>query len=107
MGLNFTRDGLDRFGKRLTRYVEGWLGLEVYGFVGIEKDEEVGDRYYLHITLDGEYIPEDVVGKLNKEFGVEGFRYNDWDKEFVCTVTREGLRKLYTLCKMLGVEVFV
>lgn len=37
-------------------------------------------------------------------FDVDGFRYNDWDKEFVCTVAREGLSKLYTLCKMLGVK---
>lgn len=104
MGLNFTRDRLDRFGKSLTRYVEGWLGLEVYGFVGIKKDEEVKDRYYLEITLENKYNRKEVIRKLNKGFDVDGFRYNDWDKEFVCTVTREGLRKLYTLCKMLGIE---
>ena len=104
MGLNFTLDWLCHFEIILTRYVEGWLGLEVYGFVGIWKDKEIKDRYYLRITVDGEYIPEEVVRKLNKGFDVDGFRYNDWDKEFVCTVAREGLSKLYTLCKMLGVE---
>lgn len=104
MGLNFTRDRLDRFGKSLTRYVEGWLGLEVYGFVGIKKDESERDTYYLKITVDGEYIPEEVVGKLNKGFDVDGFRYDIWDEEYICIMNREGLRKLYTLCKMLGIE---
>lgn len=104
MGLNFTKDGLDRFGKRLTRYVEGWLGLEVYGFIDIRKDEEVRDRYYLEITLENKYNRKEVIRKLNKGFDMDGFRYNDWDKEFVCIVDREGLRKLYTLCKMLGIE---
>lgn len=104
MGLNFTRDWLDRFGLRLTRYVEGWLGLEVYGFVGIEKDEEVRDRYYLHITLENKYNRKKAIKKLDKGFDVEGFRYDDWDDEYICIMNREGLRKLYTLCHVLGVE---
>jgi len=104
MRLNFTRDGLDYFGMRLTRYVEGWLGLEVYGFVNIRKDEGVRNKYYLKMTLENKYNREEVIGKLDKGFDGDGFRYDDWGDEYICTMNREGLRKLYTLCKMLGVE---
>ena len=102
--MNFTRDGLDHFGMRLTRYVEDWLGVDVYGFVDVKKDEDIMNRYYLLITVEGKYNPEEVVGKLDEGFGIGGFRYNEWKKEFECIVKREGLRKLYTLCKLLGVE---
>ena len=101
MGLKFTGDGLDNFGYKVTGYLEDWSGLNVCGFVEIRRDLGLRNTYYMEMSIKCGNTVE-MVGKLNRELGVGGFEYVDG--KYRCKMTREDLRRMDTLFRVLGVE---